>query len=85
MAASSARKAATSLSKSKSSCPCADWTVSTVSNIDLVEVAVDVDGLGSIAAVGSTYSLAGRSSEGGPLDASPVEDSILGRFGPAFN
>ena len=85
MAASSACKVASSLSKSKSSCPCADWTVSTVTNIDLVEVAVDVDGSGFTAAVGSTYSSTEGSPKGGPLDASLVEDSTLGRFELAFN
>ena len=83
-AARSAHKATTSCFKSNSSCPCANWIVSTIFNIDLVE-AVDVGGAGSTAAVGSTYSSAGGSPDGGPLDASPVEDLTLGRLELAFN
>ena len=49
------------------------------------EESPNVDGGGSIAAVGFTYiSIEGSPDEGG-LDASPVEDSTLGRLELAFN
>ena len=44
-----------------------------------IEEDVNVDGGGSIAAVGSTNSSVVGSPEGGPLYASPIEDSTLGR------
>ena len=49
-----------------------------------IEEDVDVDDVGSIAAVGSINSLVGGSPDG-PLDASLVEDLTLERFELAFN
>ena len=83
--AKSAHKVATSLSTSNKSCPCAAWTVKTISNIARKEEVLDVDGGGSTAAVGSTKSSAVGSPKGEALDASPVEDSTRGRLELAFN
>ena len=49
-----------------------------------IEEDVDVDDVGSTAAVGSINSSVGGSPEG-PLDASLVEDLTLERFQLAFN
>ena len=49
------------------------------------EKSLDVDGGGSIAAVGSTYSSTVGLPDGGGLDASPVEDSTLGHLELSFN
>ena len=46
---------------------------------------LDEEGRGSTTVVGSTYSSAVGSPEVRDLDASPVEDSILGRLELAFN
>ena len=44
-----------------------------------------LDGGGSTTAIGSTYSSAVGSPDGGGLDASPVEDSTLGCLELTFN
>ena len=56
-----------------------------LSNIARKEESLDVNGGGSTAVVGSTYASAEGSPEGGGQDASPVEDSTLGRLELAFN
>ena len=56
-----------------------------LSNIARKEESLDVDGGGSIATVGSTYSSAVGSPDRGGLDASPVEDSTLGHLELSFN
>ena len=59
--------------------------VITVSNMLHKDESLDEEGGGSILVVGSTYSsVVGTPKEGG-LDASPVEDSTLGRLELAFN
>ena len=54
--------------------------VITVSSMARKEESLDVDGGGSIAAVGSTYS----SAVGSP-DGSPIEDYTLGHLELSFN
>ena len=49
------------------------------------EESPDVDGGGSTVAIESTYALAEGSPKGGGPDASPVEDSTLGRLELAFS
>ena len=56
-----------------------------LSNIARKEELLDVDGGGSTVAMGSTYASAKGSLEEGGRDASPVEDSTLGRLKLAFN
>ena len=59
--------------------------VITVSNNARKEESLDVDGGGSIAAVGSTYSSAVGSPDEGGLDASLAKDFTPGRLELAFN
>ena len=56
-----------------------------LSNVARKEELLDVDGGGSTVAMGSTYASAKGSPEEGGRDASPVEDSTLGRLKLAFN
>ena len=56
-----------------------------VSNIVRIDKDDDVDGGGSIAAVGSTKSSTVGSPEGGALNVSLVEDSTLGHLELALN
>ena len=58
--------------------------VITVSNMLHKDESLDEEGGGSIVVVGSTYSSVVGTPKGG-LDASPVEDSTLGRLELAFN
>ena len=61
------------------------WTVITVFSILHKEELLDVDGGGSILAVGYTYASAKGSLEGGGQDPSPIEDSTLESLELAFN
>ena len=64
--AKSAHKAWSSLSASNRSCPCVAWTSITVSSMLYKEESPNVDGGGSIVAVGFTYiSAEGSPDEGG--------------------
>ena len=56
-----------------------------LSNIARKEDLLDVDGGGSMVAMGSIYASTKGSLEGGVQDASPVEDSTLGCLELAFN
>ena len=79
-----AHKAWSSVSTSNKICPCATWTVITISSKLRIEESLDEEGGGLTAAVGSIYSLAVLLPERGGLDASPVEDSSLGCLELAF-
>ena len=59
--------------------------VITLSSMLRKDESLDEEDGESTAIVGSTYTLAVRSPEGGGLDASPIEDSTLGHLELAFN
>ena len=56
-----------------------------LSNIACKEDSLDVDGGGSMVAMGSIYASTKGSPKGGGRDASPVEDLTLGHLELAFN